>query len=116
MTVKDIETDSIPGLTADVLRISAGLDPDRLLWFRGIQCDRFELLPKIMRDGKDIEQVFEREIRLLTRFRQRSMAYWPAGYPQNDWEHLFAMQHYGLPTRLLDWSENVFVAAHFAVV
>ena len=22
------------------------------------------------------------------------MAYWPSGYPQNDWEHLFAMQHY----------------------
>ncbi len=62
MTVEDIETDSLPGLTADVLRIAAGLDPDRLLWFRGIQCDRFELLPKIMRDGKDIERVFEREI------------------------------------------------------
>lgn len=43
------------------------------------------------------------------------MAYWPAGYPQNDWEHLFAMQHYGMPTRLLDWTENLFVAAHFAL-
>jgi hypothetical protein len=43
------------------------------------------------------------------------MAYWPAGYPQNDWEHMFAMQHYGMPTRLLDWSENLFVAAYFAL-
>jgi hypothetical protein len=43
------------------------------------------------------------------------MAYWPAGYPQNDWEHLFAMQHFGMPTRLLDWSENLFVASHFAL-
>ena len=43
------------------------------------------------------------------------MAYWPAGYPQDDWEHLFAMQHHGLPTRLLDWSENLFVATYFAL-
>jgi hypothetical protein len=62
-----------------------------------------------------VNEVFERELRLLTRFRQRSMAYWPAGYQQDDWEHLFAMQHYGLPTRLLDWSENLFVAAYFAL-
>jgi hypothetical protein len=68
-----------------------------------------------MRDGKSDEQVVERERRLLTRFRQRGMAYWPSGYPQNNWEHLFAMQHYGGPTRLLDWSENLFVAAYFAL-
>ena len=68
-----------------------------------------------MREGKAINQIFERERRLLTRFRQRSLAYWPAGYPQTDWEQLFAMQHYGMPTRLLDWSENLFVAAYFAM-
>jgi hypothetical protein len=68
-----------------------------------------------MRDGKPALEVYEREKRLLTRFRQRSLAYWPAGYPQDAWEHLFAMQHYGIPTRLLDWSENLFVAAHFAM-
>jgi len=28
---------------------------------------------------------------------------------------MFAMQHYGVPTRLLDWSENLFVAAYFAL-
>src|SRR5437867_3370139 len=39
------------------------------------------------------------------------MAYWPAGYPQNDWEHLFAMQHFCVATQFLDCSENLLVAA-----
>jgi hypothetical protein len=69
-----------------------------------------------MRDGKPADAVFERELRLITRFRQRSLPFWPTGYPQNDWEHLFAMQHYGMPTRLLDWSENLLVAAYFALL
>ena len=32
----------------------------------------------------------------------------------DDWETLFDMQHYGIPTRLLDWSENLGIAAFFA--
>lgn len=107
--------DGLHGLLSRTLAIARGLSADSFLWFRGVTRGDYKLIPKIMRDGKSAEQVFERERRLLTRFRQRSLAYWPAGYAQNDWEHLFAMQHFGMPTRLLDWSENLFVAAHFAL-
>ena len=115
MAIGERTAASLQDLVAVALEIRASLADGAFMWFRGLNCHRHQLLPKIMREGREVSMVFERELRLLTRFRQRGLAYWPAGYPQNDWEHLFAMQHYGLPTRLLDWSENLFVAAFFAL-
>lgn len=115
MPIQEREVEDFQALMTEALQIARRGPEGAFLWFRGISCSGYALLPKLLRDGRNADAVFEREGRLLTRFRQRSMAYWPAGYPQNDWEHLFAMQHFGMPTRLLDWSENLFVAAYFAL-
>jgi hypothetical protein len=33
----------------------------------------------------------------------------------DEWDSYFLMQHYGAPTRLLDWSDGALIALHFAV-
>lgn len=85
-------------------------------WFRGQGCHHRPLRPSLVRRLSPFttRELLDMENRLITRFRQRSLPYWPEGYPQDDWEQLFAMQHFGVPTRLLDWSENAVMAAFFA--
>lgn len=53
------------------------------------------------------------EAHVLRNFARYSRPYLSAR-PTNDWEVLVVAQHYGVPTRLLDWSYSPLVAAHFA--
>jgi hypothetical protein len=34
---------------------------------------------------------------------------------KGDWDALYLMRHHGVPTRLLDWSDNLFTAIFFAI-
>src|SRR4051794_33848665 len=87
------------------------------LWFRGITNSAHSLIPSLYRHPKttaapDLNKL---EQELLTRFRQRSIPYRTRDL-SDDWEALFFMQHYGVPTRLLDWTENPLTALHFALM
>lgn len=105
------EFDSVSDLVSKVVDQMS----ENPLWFRGQPSHEYHLTPKLMRgDSRPMDEVYQREARLVARFRERSLPFWPAGYPQQPWEHLFSMQHHGVPTRLLDWSENLLVATYFA--
>jgi hypothetical protein len=50
---------------------------------------------------------------LFHKFKARAIQLLPA-HERSDWGLIFAMQHLGLPTRLLDWTESFSCAAYFA--
>jgi hypothetical protein len=81
-------------------------------WFRGQSHLRHGLLPGLYRPAS-ITARFD-EPSLLRYFREKGTPF-VSRHDFQEWDWYFLAQHHGLPTRLLDWSENIFTAIHFAV-
>jgi hypothetical protein len=95
------------------------------LWFRAEDASHrgTRLQPGLYRprgDGKarkSVQKLLEFENELYEEFGRCGPQLSPtdAGSIDDEWDSYFLMQHHGVPTRLLDWSDGALIALHFAV-
>lgn len=92
------------------------------IWFRGQSNDSFLLTPSIMRrfDGKQREKFASlRHYQQCEfeefKYRADGAPELPTGVRFTTSDYIALMQHYFVPTTLLDWSENAFSSLYFAL-
>jgi hypothetical protein len=104
-------------------RLEVGTAFQEAYAFRGQPRASWETLqPSLLRHVHELrpDAAFEVERLLLRRFQAQAFTVLPRGAavgrpPGTTLEWWYQMQHYGVPTRLLDWTHSMYVAAYFAV-
>lgn len=104
----EIET-SVGQYMDDIFDLKKGFHKN-VLFYRGHSCINYFLQPGIKREQCWLENENVMYQELLVRCPQNFV------HCQTHLEYLVEMQHYGLPTRLLDITENPLVALYFACI
>jgi len=104
---------NIDSFTDFIERVNAVSDrEDLFILYRG-QKTNVKMLPKIAR-GNHLFDSTSKEIDMLNELKRRSFGLIDSIIFLDDWDWLSYAQHFGLATRLLDWTSNPLVALFFA--
>lgn len=117
MAYQRIDCNSWGQLLEQVMAVTAEFEEryskSGLPFFRGHSSQSFQLLPGFFRSQSRSRYTSYDEKNFYYEFRARAGSLLSPTF--SSWDILFLMQHHGLPTRLLDWTESFSTALYFAL-
>lgn len=107
---KEIPIKTVTDFITEINKFKKG---KKKVWYRGHSEYDYKLEPSLYRPP----YLPESEDELMSQFKSRAIPYLKNIPGQDEyWSWMFLMQHYKIPTRLLDWTESALVALAFAVI
>lgn len=117
MGYQRIDCGSWSELVEEVMRVTQDFErtysASAVPFFRGHASPSHRLLPGFLRPTSSGTYTEYDEKNFYYEFRARAGALLSPSF--SSWDVLFLMQHHGVPTRLLDWTESFATALYFAL-